>query len=488
MRVRALLSMLVVPGAAALLAQAPADRALAIVNATVIDATGRPPAVRTVIVRGGLIEGVLPAGSRPPDGATVVDGTGRFLIPGLWDMHVHLAVRPEPELAERTMLPLFLAHGIVGVRDMGGPLERVLPLRERVTSQALAGPRILTPGPFLDGPGDADPIFRRVISPADAKPAVDELLAAGVDFLKVQANLGPDAYAAIAAAARARGADLAGHVPIAVDAERVIAAGQRSVEHISPALLGDAGLLFACSSSAGELRAELRAIERDRGSAPAAAIAAREAALRQRLVDTFDAAAARKIGEALRGRGAWIVPTLVWSNSFRPLAAADDGSAVPLEYVPAATRARWRQRRSAYLKAAAPADFAAAAAVARVSQRAVGAIHAGGAAVLAGTDTFDAFVLPGVSLHQELALLVSAGLTRLEALQAATRNAAAYRHAAAREGTVEHLKRADLVLLDANPLEDIANVARIRAVVADGRLYTRGDLDGLLDRARAAAR
>jgi hypothetical protein len=162
------------------------------------------------------------------------------------------------------------------------------------------------------------------------------------------------------------------------------------------------------------------------------------------------------------------VPTLIWSDSLRPLRGDDDGSRVPLEYVPSATRARWQQRRAAHLKAAQPADFAAASDVARIARRAVGALHAAGAAVPAGTDTFDAFVLPGVSLHQELALLVAAGLTPLEALQAATTHAAEFRGTAAREGTIERGKLADFVLLDANPLDDIANVAKIRAVVTDG--------------------
>jgi hypothetical protein len=257
---------------------------------------------------------------------------------------------------------------------------------------------------------------------------------------------------------------------------------------VSPALVGDAGLLFSCSSRADELRAELRAIERGRTASTAQAIASREAALRRRLVETYDEERAKSIGRLLHRHGTWIVPTLIWSNSFRPLAAEDDGSRVPLDYVPAATRGRWQQRRAAALKAAQPSDFAAASEVARVAGRAVGAMHAAGAAVLAGTDTFDAFVLPGVSLHRELGLLVAAGLTPLEALQAATKNAAAYRGTAAQEGTIERGKRADLVLLDADPLADIANVSAIRAVVMGGRVFAREDLDTLLSGVRAAAR
>jgi len=127
---------------------------LAIVNVTVIDGTDARPAVANVIVREGLVRRVTT--TAPPDGSTVVDGAGKFLIPGLWDMHVHLATRPEPELAEKTMLPMFLSHGIVGVRDMGGPLERLLSLRDRVERGDLNGPRIVTPGPFIKGRGKPD--------------------------------------------------------------------------------------------------------------------------------------------------------------------------------------------------------------------------------------------------------------------------------------------------------------------------------------------
>ena len=336
----------------------PSSRAdLVITHVHVIDATGAGPVERSVVVRHGLIDALLPASTRPPGATVVVDGAGKFLIPGLWDMHVHLAVRPEPSLAERVMLPLFLAHGVVGVRDMGGPLERVLALRDAVKKGSLAGPRILTPGPFIDGPGEADPLFRRVETPAEARTAVRDLASAGVDFVKVQANLSREAYDAAVAQARDMRIPLAGHVPIAMSATDVVNAGQRSVEHISPALVGDAGLLFACSSREADLRRELLSIEHDRASAPPESIRTREAALRQQLVESYSPDRARALGALIRSHGSWIVPTLIWSNSFRPLSAADTGDAVPLDYVPAATRARWRQARERYLKAVTPAGL-----------------------------------------------------------------------------------------------------------------------------------
>jgi imidazolonepropionase-like amidohydrolase len=194
------------------------------------------------------------------------------------------------------------------------------------------------------------------------------------------------------------------------------------------------------------------------------------------------------MGDLLKRHDVWIVPTLVWSRSLRPLSRGDDGTSVPLEYVPSAARARLKARRAGYLATVTEADLAAASDVARVSARAVRAMHDAGARVLAGTDAFDGLVLPGFSLHQELALLVEAGLTPLDALRSATLEAAAYRGDLDLEGTITKGKRANLVLLDADPLADISNAARIHAVVASGRLYRRADLDGLLARARNAAR
>jgi imidazolonepropionase-like amidohydrolase len=467
--------------------QTPSDGAAVVVrHASVVDLDTGTAAVRTVVARGGTIVAVGPDTQAVPAGATVVDGRGRYLLPGLWDMHIHLATRPEASVAERIILPLLLAHGVVGVRDMGGPAERVIALRAKVASGALEGPRIVTPGPFLDGPGDADAMFERVTAPDGAAKALSALATAGVDFFKVQAGLDPGVHRAIVTTAAARRAIVAGHVPLSMRAAEVAASGQRSIEHLSPALIGDAGLLFGCSKQEEALRGELLAIERERGTSTAAAIRDREAALRARLMDTYDPARARDLGALLARHEVWITPTLIWSNRLRPLARTDDGSDVPLQYVPAASRTRLAARRSDYLKAARQEDLEAAARVAEVSARALRDLHAGGARVLAGTDAFDGFVLPGVSLHQELALLVRAGLSPLQALRAATVEAARY-FGDSKAGVIAPGMRADMVLLDGNPLADIANTTRIRAVVLTGRPYPRDRLDAMLNAARESA-
>ena len=469
-------------------AQRPSRADLVITGVGVVDVESGQVARHTVVVQNGAIESLLAPGAAVPTSTATLDGTGKFLIPGLWDMHVHLATRPEAELAEKIMLPLFLANGIVGVRDMGGPLDRVLAIRDAVKKGTLAGPRVITPGPFVDGAGDADPMFSRASTPEEGTAAVRALAAAGVDFIKVQAGLSPAVHAAVVAEARRQKLTVAGHIPIAMTASDVIASGQQSIEHISPALPGDALLLFACSRRDAELRAELTAIERERATAKPEDIRARETKLRADLVATYDPSKAVAIGANLAAARTWIVPTLIWSNTLRPLHAQDSGESLPLEFVPVETRKRWQDARSRYLTAAPPETYAANSAVARTSAQAVAALHKAGARVLAGTDNFDGFVLPGVSLHQELSLLVEAGLTPLQALQTATRNAAEFRGAGGVEGSIAKGRRADLVLLEANPLENIRNAARIHAVVAGGRLHTRTDLDRLLDAARAAAK
>jgi hypothetical protein len=457
-----------------------------ITNVTVIDGAGAAPRRADVVVRGESISAIAPVAAVPP-GTTVVDGTGRFLIPGLWDMHAHLALRPEPMLAEKVSLPLFLVNGVVGVRDMGGPLDTVVALRTRVSRGEIAGPRILTPGPFMDGPGETSPMFRRPADTAAAAAAVAELAAAGADFVKVQSGLAPDVHAALARAAQKAHVALAGHIPLSMNAADIIASGQRSIEHISPALVGDGMLLFGCSSNGTALLTELRAIESERSKSEPAALAQREAALRKALVDTYDPNKARALGRSIGDHPVWIVPTLIFSASLRPLTRSDDGTDLPMAFVPAAMRTRWMDRRKQFIARQTDETFAATMAVAATAARAVRDLEQGGARMLAGTDTFDAFVLPGHSLHQELALLVEAGFTPLEALQTATKNAAEYRGTSKTEGTIARGKRADLVLLDADPTVDIHNTRRVHAVVLGGTVYGRDALDRLLAGVRAFA-
>jgi hypothetical protein len=202
-------------------------RELAITGVNVVDvASGRIAPSSTVVIRGAAIASVTQNGA-PPAGARVVDGRGKFLIPGLWDMHTHM------EMTGESWLQLNVANGVTGIRDMGSDLDLILKLRDVTASGRVLGPRIFAAGPILDdAPGDW-PFRMRVKTAEDGRAAVHLLKRRGVDFIKVHDHTPRDAYFAIAEEARRQNLPLAGHVPLAVTVEEVIEAGQRDIEHLS---------------------------------------------------------------------------------------------------------------------------------------------------------------------------------------------------------------------------------------------------------------
>ncbi len=200
----------------------------AFTNVTVIDGTSpQPRSDRTVVIRGNRIVAEGPSASiAVPSGARVIDGRGKFLIPGLWDMHVHLAMP-----GGREVLPLYIANGVTGVRDMAGDWPTLTAWRRDIARGSVIGPRIIASGPYLEG-GDVPIPHLLVKSPADAAPAVDSLIRLGVDFIKVHGQLTRESYFAIARAARARRIPFAGHVSRVVGAADASDSGQASIEHL----------------------------------------------------------------------------------------------------------------------------------------------------------------------------------------------------------------------------------------------------------------
>lgn len=462
----------------------PLPHILVLTNVTVIDVSGGPPAHNlTVVIRNDRIDAISKrAVIHLGRNVQVVNATGKFLIPGLWDMHVHTTVRPESDLSSRTLLALYLASGVVGVRDMGGDWSRLVPLRKELAAGALLGPALLAAGPFVDGPQEASPVVIPVTNAEEARAAVRKLKSEGVDFVKAQAGLSREAFFALAAEARKERMVLAGHVPESLNAAEVSDAGQKSIEHISPALPGDAGILLACSSREEELRRELKAL-RELEASPDGSVdeyRARTRKLQADLLDSYDVAKADALMRRLVKNQTWVVPTLIWSQSVRPLSKDDTGAALPMNQLPAKLRQRWLVGRQRYLETVAPETLALNQRVARKSLDLVRALHRAGVSLLAGTDSTDAFVVPGFSLHQELELLVQAGLSPIEALRTATLNPAAFLDPAREGGAVEKGRAADLVLLDASPLEDIRNTRQIYGVVYGGKYFSRRDLDNIL--------
>jgi imidazolonepropionase-like amidohydrolase len=473
---------------AALGAAPPAERALAVTGVTVIDATGKPARPgQTVLIEGGRIAAIRDSAHiEVPADAEIVAGEGRFLIPGLADMHLHLANQPEPALTREWMLPMLLAHGITMVRDMGGDWTRIEELRRQLADGGIRGPRIVSPGPFVDGPGFVDEPVR---TPQEARTRVGELAQLGVDFIKVQANLSGESYRAAVAEAKRRGLVIAGHVPVAVSAFEVARSGQRSIEHSSPILPGDAGLLLACSTREEELRAETAAIDRD-AAAPDAdrpALGLRTRELQIAMIESYDARRCARLAAILARRRIWWVPTQIWAQRLTPLDAADAIDPAVAALLPASRRARFVERRAAGIEQTPEEIFVLRRRIAEATRDLVATLHRRGVRLLAGSDALDGDVLPGLALHQELELMVRAGLTPSEALQTATRNAALYLGEAGARGTIEAGKVADLVLLDADPLADIANTRRIHAVIAGGRLISAAERQQLLDAAAVFA-
>ncbi|HEX2080181.1 MAG TPA: amidohydrolase family protein [Longimicrobium sp.] len=443
-----------------------AEGAIAITGVTVIDGTGAPArADQTVVVQGSRIVAVGPSASvRVPAGARRIEARGKWLIPGLWDMHVHAFGYGFADFTG----PLLLAHGVTGARDMGFLVDTARHWRDEVAAGRVPGPRLVIGG-RLDGPRNRAPWVARAATADEARRAVDSLVDGGADFIKVYSHLPREAYFAAAERARRRGVPFAGHVPYAVSVEEAARAGQRGIEHQDD-------LMRACSAEDEALRAELMSMPPDAPPARQLALI-RDHARRMRA--GYDPARCARVIAAMAEAGAWATPTLVVYQPY--LAPGDTAVTHPalMRYVPQRLRAEWRAR----LERAGPGDTATVSAYFSLAR--TGEMHRAGVRLLAGTDAPLAYVHPGISLHDELALLVRAGLTPMQALQSATRDPAAYLGALDSLGTVQPGRLADLVLLDADPLADIRNTRRIHAVIASGRVVDRA---ALLRRAESFAR
>ena len=455
----------------------PEPAALVLARVTVIDTTGAAPKPdMTVLIRGDRIAAVGRSGQvAVPAGAQVVDASGNFLIPGLWDMHVHTLRQGRPEM----FFPLFVANGVTGVRDMGGDLLAQMPgLRRRAGEGASPGPRLIAPGPVLDGPKQASPASIAVANGADARAAVRRLKQSHADFIKVYSLLPRDAYMAVASECQKQGLAFAGHVPYSVSAAEASDAGQKSIEHLS-------GVLLACSSAEEVLRRELS--EAVLGPDSVASLPGVISAQTRRVLDGFSEEKASALFARFVRNGTWHCPTLVVLQAF---AFMDDDvftSDPRLRYIPRSMRQRWNPHGPAHAGTSAAEDFSRRKEIFRKELEITGRMHRAGVAFLAGNDAPTPYVFPGFSLHDELALLVRAGLTPLQALQSATRDATRYLGMQDSFGTVEKGKVADLVLLEGNPLVDIANTRKIAAVILAGRLIEKPSLQEMLARVEREA-
>jgi imidazolonepropionase-like amidohydrolase len=412
---------------------------LVITHVTVIDPESesvRPD--MTVIVRDGRIASIDPSTEQESwPGANVVEGTGKYLIPGLWDMHVHLS------LTTRSALPVLVANGITTVRDLGGNLSEIDGWRGQIDAGYLTGPRILRVGPMLNGqsfnhlqmvPGDSSAI----------RGAARVLKQIGVDAIKIHRRLPRESYFALLDEAKQLGIPVVGHIPMTVTPSEASDAGQATIEHAETLFEG------TFTTEAGDVPLS-DAIRR------------------------FRSEGAEELFARFVRNGTPVTPTLV---AYRSIIESAEPPATPdprRRYV-AASMLRYESEQESAVSAD---ELAEVRAVFAELREVVRQMHAAGVTLLTGTDTAITR-LPGFSLHDELGLLVGAGLSPMEALHAATIAPATAAGRSEELGSIAVGKIGDLVVLAANPLEDISNTQRIDAVVLNGVLLDRPRLDELL--------
>src|SRR5580693_2967544 len=398
----------------------PAGSILAITHVTVIDATGAPARPdmtvliddRKIAVVGGF------ASVSIPRNAQIINASGKFLIPGLVDSHLHLTDAGEPNGSREFFLPLLLANGITTVRDMGGYLESLVPLRRDIRQGKRLGPEIFFAGPYLDG---SPPSFQPslvVTNGVEAAEDVHTLVQQGVDFIKVQSILSRDAYFAIAQAARREHIPFVGHVPDRVTAAEASDAGQKSVEHLT-------GVLRACSS------VEPRLMEEQFRGGPKSETPqgshAREIAWERELLSTFSDKTCGALIAKFRTNHTLQTPTLVLlRHDAYPTPQSDAAVADLLKYAPKSIVQKWQEVRKKQDQLSSPADFDLRNQLFSRSSQVVAKMQSAGVGILAGTDSAAPELIPGFSLHEELALLTQAGLSPMQALQAATKGPAEF--------------------------------------------------------------
>lgn len=390
---------------------------------------------QTVIVRNGRIESIGSAASTSvPAGATRIEGRGRYLMPGLAEMHAHVPPNPDDAQWTKDVLFLYAANGITFARSMLGAPHH-LELRAQAERGEIVSPRIYTSGPSLNG--------NSVSSPAVGRQMVEQAKAAGYDTLKIHPGIDRASYDAIAAAAKAQGITFGGHVPEAVGLERALEVGQATVDHLD-------GYLPLFLRDGTDLPEQQGFFGYD-------------------LVDLLDEAKIPAAARRTREAGVWNVPTdaLIHHLLLPEPSAAEMEARPELRYVPRPMLAQWVEARKDLQAAGYDADRGRR--FVEIRGKLIKALNDEGAGLLLGSDAPQIFNVPGFSIQRELGYLVQAGLTPFQALATGTRNVARFLGTPNDFGTVEAGRRADLILLEADPLKDVANVERRVGVMLNGR-------------------
>lgn len=451
-----------------------------IINTNIINVdNGKVDAEMSLIIQGNYITDIAKAEDLDmPTNATIIDGKDKYLIPGLWDMHAH---NSSDSIARQVAFPLFIANGVTGVRGMKSdcyeeeyPCEKYNEAtieisrkwRKDISSAALLGPRLVLGSQMVNGiRGDSSTILSPG-TPEHGREHVKFLKQRGVDFIKIYEELPRDVFFAVADEAKKQNMDFAGHVPFEVKASEVVQAGQKSIEHCC-----DDNIMLECSKIEDELRQKwLNAIENETFNFGEIIL---------ELEATYDVLKCDNLFDLYKEYGTWSVPTLIVSESHYPYFydwTKDDR----LKYLPDSERILWQEWVKDYYYVYGEWDLEKQLRMRKRRFEIVSTMHKKGVPIMAGTDCASIGVFWGSSIHEELDLLVQAGLSELEALKTATLNPAIFLEKTEYLGTIKKGKMADLIILDQNPLIDISNTRKINGVITNGNYFNRIAIDSLL--------
>jgi hypothetical protein len=423
------------------------DSVVAFVNVSVISMNREQVLTgQTVVVRGARIAAMGPADQvKLPAGSNRIEGQGKFLMPGLAEMHAHIPGGNQPDSIVERVLFLYVSRGVTTVRGMLGHPKH-LALREQAASGRILSPTIYTSGPSLNG--------NSVPDAATAARLVTEQKAAGYDFLKIHPGIPRQAFDTLAGTAQRQRIPFAGHVPLDVGLSRALQARYATIDHLDgyvEALTGPGRLTAAQSEFFG-----------------------------LNLGEQLDESRLPALVQATRDAGVWNVPTEVLMENLAPSVTIESLERRPeMRYVLPETRASWAKEKNSILTEIG-ASRESVERVMQLRRKLLKALHAGGAGLLLGSDAPQIYNVPGFSVHRELESLVAAGLTPYQALETGTRNVAVFFGTLPQTGTIEVGKRADLILLDANPLTDIRNTAKQSGVMVRGRWLPRREIESRL--------
>ena len=443
---------------------------LVITNANIVDVlSGKVARGRLLAISGDTIRAVddtKQAGKYKAE--RYFDAHGKYVMPGLWDMHIHLRGGDSTIAGNKAFLPLFLSYGVTTVRECGGDMTpSVMAWREETAAGRLVGPRIFTSGPKLDGPGGVWAGSIPVETPAQVSAALDSLQKIHVDFVKIyDSKISGDAYLEIVRQAKKRGMRGTGHMPFTVELKEAAGLGMDGSEHLYY-------VFKACSGKEDSITAMIRS--REHSDRPIGLFAALPG-----LFATFDSVRAAQLFADLGAKKFTITPTLYISKTLSGIKTTDHSKDSLLRFIDPLIVATYQGRvRGAMRQSAEQTQFteryqAACAAL-------VPKMYRAGVNIVAGSDcgSSNSYVYPGQSIHEEIKLLVATGLTPAEALRASVVNGAKFFGVSAFFGSLQAGRCSDLLVLDNNPLEDIGAIDGIGWVVSHGKLYSRGELNGM---------